>query len=360
MTPKLLGPALLGTVLLGTALLGTVTGCAQVKELAGGLLGDGKATEAAAQAEAKLKAGDLPGADETYATAAGEHQGQVDLATGAAFMALQRGNPEAADRFLADAEAEAGERLPEVKMRRALVAMEAGDLEQVKAHGLASGLPAGKLLAAEVALADGEREEAQALLAEAQASGGKVGEVAQGYLDLLGAADPLVAGLSEAQALWALGTRKVAVRSVEEVVRNLPDDFAGRDEQMLLWAGRAASVGETQVARTLLDSLIFAPEGQQWRKVATLGIVACAEGDGATCLRTLQGLEGTAPEDGLADARATAAMLVAGSDPDVARKLAGPYISNAAARALLETGDLSAAKESAPGGALGQFLAAGG
>lgn len=345
-------------ILIGAALVGSLTGCAQIQELASGLLGGGG--EAAAQAEALLKAGDLPGADSAYGAAVAEEPTQVDVATGAAFMALQRGNPEAADRFLADAEAEAGERLPEVKMRRALVALEAGDLEQVKAHGLASGLPAGKLLAAEVALADGEREEAQALLTEAQAVGGKVGEVAAQYLALLGDADPLVAGMSEAQALWALGTRKVAVRSVEDVVRNLPDSFPARDEQLLLWAGRAASVGETQVARTLLDSLIFAPEGQQWRKVATLGIVACAEGDGATCLRTLNGLEGTAPEDGLADARATAAMLIAEQDPDVARKLAGPYVSNAAARALLETGDLPAARESSPGGVLGQYLQAGG
>lgn len=345
-------------ILLGAALLGSLAGCTQIKELVGGLLGGGD--EAAAQAEALLKAGDLPGADDAYGTANADDPGQVDLATGAAFMALQRGNPEAADKFLADAEAEAGERLPELKLRRALVALEAGDLEQVKAHGLASGLPGGKLLAAEVALADGEREEAQALLTEAQAAGGKVGEVAAQYLTLLGDADPLVAGLSEAQALWALGTRKVAVRSVEDVVRNLPDTFPARDEQLLVWAGRAASVGETQVARTLLDSLIFAPEGQQWRKVATLGIVACAEGDGATCLRTLNGLEGTAPDDGLADARATAAMLIAGQDPDVAKKLAGPYVSNAAARALLETGDLPAARESSPGGALGQYLNAGG
>jgi len=336
----------------GPLLVATLSGCF--------LLGDGKAKDAAAAAEQKLKAGDLPGADDDYAGAAKSWPSQVDVATGAAFMALQRGNTDAADKFLADAEKDAGEQVPAIKLRRCLVALQAGDLEHVKSFGLESGLPQGKLLAAEVALADGEREEAQGLLKDALAAGGGVAAVSQEYLDLLGNEDPLVAGLSEAQALWALGTRKVAVRSVEELVLNLPDSYGKRDEQILVWAGRAASVHETQVARTLLDGLIFAPEGQQWRKVATLGIISCADGDAKNCLRTLDGLEGTAPEDGLADARATAAYLIAEQDPEAARKLAGPYISNAAARALLETGDSAAAKESAPGGALGQFLAAGG
>ncbi|NOY24403.1 MAG: hypothetical protein GXP62_00880 [Oligoflexia bacterium] len=340
------------TLLLGTALLVSLSGCS--------LFGDGGASEAAAAAQAKLKAGDLPGADADYAAALADHKDQIDIASGAAFLALERGNLEAADRFLADAAKDAGDRAPEVSMRRALVALQAGDLEAVSAHGTASGLPGGKLLAAEVALADGEREDAKVLLEGAKAGGGKVAELAQNYLDLMAADDPLVAGLSEAQALWALGTRKVAVRSVEEVVLNLPDDFQARDEQILLWAGRAASVGETEVARGMLDGLIFAPEGQQWRKVATLGLIACADGDSATCVRTLKGLEGTAPEDGLADARATGAWLIASKDPDAATKLAGPYISNAAARALYKTGDVAAAKASSPGGALGQFIEAGG
>ncbi len=341
MTPLLLGAA-----------LAALSGCF--------LLGDDKAIEAATQAEAQLKAGDLPGAADAYDQAAGEHPSQVDVATGAAFMALQRGNLDAADRFLADAEADAGERLPEVKLRRALVALRSGELEAVKAHGIASGLPAGQLLAAEVALADGEREEAQELLNQARAGGGDIAQVADGYLDLLGDDDPLVAGLSEAQALWALNLRKVAVKSVEEVLLNLPDDFGAREEQLLLWAGRAASVRETGVARSLLDGVIFAPEGQQWRKIATTGLIACADGDSATCVDTLVALENQAPADGLADARATGAWLIADADAEAAKKLAGPYISNAAARALLETGDRSAAQESSPGGVLGSFLEAGG
>lgn len=338
-------------LLLNGALLSTLQGCF--------LLGDG-GKAAADAAEAKLKAGDIPGAGDDYTAAAAANPGSVDVATGAAYAAMLQGDNAAADRYLAAAEASAGERVGEIKLRRALIALRAGDLEKVKSFGAASGMPQGKLLAAEVALADGERDEASSMLAEVASSGGEAGQVAKDYLTLIGDQDPLVAGLSEAQALWALGERKVAVRSVEELVKALPADREDRGAQLLVWSGRAASVGETEVARSILGEVIFPPEGQQWRKVATEAMIACADGDGATCQSLFATLEGNAPEDGLADARATAAVLVAAKDPDAAKALAGPYVSNAAARALLEAGDRAAARESAPGGVLGEYLKAGG
>ncbi len=343
-------PAAFGVVaLLGFSALG-LSGCDMVM----GLMGGGE--DAAAAAEAQLKSGDLPGAGDAYAAAQADHPTSVDVATGAAFSALLRGDAAAADKALAAAEAEAGERLSEVKMRRALVALEAGDLDAVRTHAEASGLPQGKLLAAEVALADGEREEAAGLLKQAAPAGGAVADAANAYLDLIEDPEPLVSGLSEAQALWALGERKVAVRSVEELVKNLPDSREDRDEQILVWAGRAASLGETDIARGLLDALIFPPDGQAWRKVATQAILACADGEGETCTDLFTSLEGNAPSDGLADARATAAFLIAKDDPEVAEKLAGPYVSNAAARALYEAGNTAAAQKSAPQGVLADFL----
>ncbi len=344
-------------LVVGLVLLGlSASGCEQIQALIGG----GGAETAAAEAEGLLKQGDLPGAADAYGAALTEHATSVDVATGAAYTLLLQGNTSGADQALAAAEAEAGEQLGEVKLRRALVALEAGELEDVKLHGEASGMPMGHLLAAEVALADGEREEAQALLAKAKAGGGKVGGTAQTYLELLNSEEPTVSGLSEAQALWALGERKIAVRSVEELVKGLPDDRDDRDEQVLLWAGRAASVDETDVARSILDALIFPPEGQAWRKVATQGIIACAEGDATSCQSSFKALEGNAPEDGLADAVATAAFLIADEDPEAAKALAGRYVSNAAARSLLEAGDSAAARESVPGGVLGEYLKAGG
>jgi tetratricopeptide (TPR) repeat protein len=347
-------PVAFGAVLLLVA-SGGLAGCDMIE----GLIGGG-ADAACAEAETLLKAGDLPGAADAYAAAAADSPTAVCAATGYAFTLLQQGDTSGADAALALAEPEAGEALPQVKLRRALVALQAGNLDDVATHAEASGLPQGKLLAAEVALADGEREDAAALLAEAKAAGGAVASAAGDYLDLIEDGDPLVAGLSEAQALWALGERKVAVQSVEELVKNLSDERGDRGDQLLIWAGRAASVGETEVARSLLEALIFAPEGQQWRRVATRAIVHCADGEGEQCLTLFDTLEGNAPSDGLADARATAAFLVAGQDADLAKKLASPYISNPAARALLESGDRAAARESAPGGMLSDFLKAGG
>lgn len=332
-----------------------LTGCDVVQ----GLLGGG-GEEAAAAAESTLASGDLPGAADAYAAAAADNAGHVDVATGHAFSLLMQGDTDGADAALAAAEEGAGDRLGEVKMRRALVALEAGDLDAVRTHAEASDLPQGKLLAAEVALADGEREEAAGLLKQAAPAGGTVADAANGYLDLIEDPEPLVSGLSEAQALWALGEHKVAVRSVEELVKNLPDSRGDRDALTLIWAGRAASLGETELAKGLLDALIFPPEGQAWRKVATQAIIACAEADGATCLKLFASLEGNAPADGLADARSTAAYLIAGDDPEVATKLAGPYVSNAAARALYEAGDMETALSSAPAGVFADFLKAGG
>ncbi len=344
-------PRALAALLAASALVG----CEQIEALIGG--GPGPAIEVA---DGALRSGDLPGAADGYIAAAEEHPDSVEAATGAALSALMMGDTDRADQFLEAVEGEAGEALGEVKLRRALVALEAGDVDAVGEHARASGLPAGYLLAAEVALADGEREDAAELLAQAQRAGGIIGETADAYLALIEDDEPLVSGLSEAQALWALGEQKVAVRSVEELVKNLPESQQDRESQQLLWAGRAASVGETEIATSILDTLIFAPEGQTWRKVATQAIIACAEGDGKRCLALFQTLEGKAPETGLADARATAAYLIARQDAEVARALAGPYVSAASARALVEAGDLEAARESAPAGVYARYLGSGG
>lgn len=328
----------------------TLSACSKAEE----------AKKAVDAAEAKLKAGDLPGACADYDAAAAAYPETLDAATGSAFCALATGDTGRADQILAAAEATAKEQLPQVKLRRALVALSAGKLEEVKTHGEASGLPLGKLLSAEVNLADGERDQAKATLESIQGEAGAVGDTVKTYLALIGDESPMVAGLAEAQALWALGEKKVAVKSAEELVLSLPDDREDREEQLLVWAGRAASLGEVAVARALLAASLFPPDGQAWRKVATEAIAACAEGDAATCQSLFATLEAAAPADGLADARATAAFLIAPKDKEAASALAGPYMSNGAARALWEAGDASGAQASAPGGVLASYLKAGG
>ena len=328
----------------------TSMGCGAIQGLFGG------ADKEAEAGLALLDAGDLPGAGAKFSTAAQEHPDSTAVATGAALTMMMQGDHEGADAVLAAAEATAGEQAPSILLRRALVALQAGDLDAVRTHGEGSGLPAGQFLAAEVALADGEREEAQELLEAAKGAGGDVGDMAKSYLELIESDDPLLSGMSEVQALWALGERKVAVRSVEDLVLELPDDQEDRSEQLLIWAGRAASVRETDIARSILNGMVFPPPGQAWRKVATEAIINCADGKAEACIQQLDRLEGSAPADGLADARATAAMLIAEDDGDAAEQLVGPYISNAAARALVEAGNISGAKESVPGGVLATYL----
>ena len=188
-------------------------------------------------------------------------------------MLVMQGDTSGADQALAAAQDAAGDQAGMVRLGRALVAVEAGDLDAVRELGVAGGLPQGLLLDAEVALVEGEQEEAAARLQEVQAADEAVGTLASDCLGLIGDADPMVAGLSEVSALWALGERTVAVRSITGASSGLGDDRVDRGELILLWAGRAASVGEADRRQSLLDSLIFPPDGQQWRRIATRAIM---------------------------------------------------------------------------------------
>ncbi len=323
------------------------------------LIGGGEPDPAAsvtAEADGKLRAGDLAGASDAYDAALAANPTNLEAAIGSAFGALVRGDLAAADQILVAAEAIAGERVGEVKLRRALVALEEGDTEALREHAEASNTAAGLVLAAEVALADGEREEARALLDRAAQVAGPIGEVAKGYVELLKHPDPAVAGLAENYALWALDQRDFAVASVEEVVKGLPEDYEGKPAELLVWAGRAASLGETQVASNLLEAIDFPPAGQAWRVLATRAIILCAEGRGDDCNTMLDGLEGKAPADGLLHARATAAMALGGQDGDAAVKVLGSSTSDATARAALMLGDPSLAGQLATDTVLKQYL----
>ena len=97
-----------------------------------------------------------------------------------------------------------------------------------------------------------------------------------------------------------------------------------------------------------------------WRKNATEAILDCAEGKAKLCAQKLDGLEGQAPADGLADARVTAAQLIAPRDKAAARALVGDLGTDAAARVLLEAGDLEGATAVSAEGPLGAFIAGGG
>jgi tetratricopeptide (TPR) repeat protein len=323
-----------------------VTGC--------GVFGGDQGTEAADAARAQMKAGDIPAAAAALETAAGEYPESLDAATGAAMAALLRGDTDAADAHLARVQDEAGERKSEVLVRRAMIAQQAKDYDKMRQYGEASGMAQGLLLAGEAALVDGEREDAVALLE--RVVGGGAEDTAKAYLRLLSNDDPVVAGLSEAQALWALGLRKVAVKSVGELLVLYPESEGDRNEQLLVWSSRAASVRETETARKLLGTMSVGTADEQWRKGATVAIVACADGNGKECIRSFERIEADAPPDGLADAKVTAATLIATDDPQTAKDLVGEFMSEGAGRALWKAGARRMAKKSTPAGPLLSFM----
>jgi hypothetical protein len=306
-------------------------------------------------AHAALKSGDLPAASEEFGRLAADHPDVLAVAVGQAYMELLGGDPKAADATLAAVEATAGDELGKVKLRRALVALASGDLDGVKAHGKSSGLPEGKLLAAEVHLVDLESDEAMQILREVSSASGAVGATAGNYLAMLDSGDQIQAGLAEATALWALGERESACEAAEELVKALDDDAGDKNAQLLLWAGRSVTAQLPGVATSLLDDIDFPPEGQAWRVQATRAMVAVAEGDveeGGRIFSALQ--EAGAPADGLADAMATACALT--DDRAAAKQLAGQVESAAAARCLLHAGAGRAAMDQAPSGAMKTFL----
>jgi thioredoxin-like negative regulator of GroEL len=322
--------------------VGTLTslilGCGPLQSMMGG---GGK--EAAEAAQGLLKQGDLEGASKKLEEAAKSSPTDLDVAIGVAYTRALAGKVDEADAALAAVEATAGPKLPEVKLRRALLAMQKGDLDKVKEFGGASGLPAGKLLQAEAELSDGNRDAAKGILEGISSDGGPVGATAKQYLKLMGDSNALVAGLAETQALWALGQQKVAVRSVEEPVKAYAENNDDGSEQILLWAGRAAALGQSDVAFKLLDAISVPPPGQAWRVEATRGIAWCADGNGAECTKVFDGLVTRAPADGLSDAKVTAAQVIAERDPATAKALLTGLTGDGAARVLAAMGDKAGA-----------------
>lgn len=341
--------------LVGLVLLVSTLGCGNLEAMLGG--GDPDVEIAAADAQAQ--AGDLPGAYAAYEALASSHPDSVRVATGLAYMQMLSGQFEAADATLAAVEAGATEEeKAQLHLRRALVALRLEDLDAIREHGLASGLPEGRLLAAEVLLVDLEREEGTAILRELSSEPGAVGRTASQYVEML-SGEASLADLAEVTALWSLGVRESACEASEDLVKQLPPDYAQKDTMLLLWAGRAVTSGLPGVAASLLDELNFPPEGQEWRLQATKAMIALARGDNEAGMERFQALKamastGELPNDGVADALATACMVA--QDPTIKKQLVEGLESAAAARCLLAAGDGAAARDVAPPGIFKTYL----
>lgn len=309
-----------------------------------------------APAMGKLTDGDLPGALSAYEGIAKENPTIPEAQIGLAYVQMLAGQNDKADstlKSILDIEKLEDDVRNEVYLRRALVALRAGEVEDVKDFGEKSNLPAGQVLAAEVYLADAESDAAIPLLEKAASGGsGSIKQAAQTYLDYLGDQETGRAQIAEATALWALGQRSDACEAAEDLLRFLPVEYEQRDQMLLLWANRAVTSGQPGIAEGLLDEMSGAPDPDQvWRMQATRALISVANGEHDAGIETFTQLgQGGAPTDGLADAIATAAAI--SGDAGFAEKVAGGVKSAAVARGLLAAGADGAAKQAAPGSSM--------
>jgi thioredoxin-like negative regulator of GroEL len=352
-TSRLLGIALGLTLMVGCGLLDGLTG------------GGGGGAPQTSEARKKLEAGDLVGADAAYATMLGANPADIDATIEAAYVRMLAGDYDGADALLARVEPNAGDKAPGVKLRRALVALRrGGQLTEVQKHGEASGLPEGRLLAAEVLLVDLSQDQAKVLLTQVASGTGTAAETAKKYLEWMASVDSSRQALAETNALWALGERTQAVGAVEQLLSALPVADPDREELLLLWAGRAVTAGAPDVADALLQSVEAPPSGQAWRLQATTAMLHVARGTPDEAIRIFEALDqgvaaGEVPAAGLSDARVTAASLA--RDGDTARRLLGgagltATAAAAAALALNNATDAEGARQVAPPGALKSWL----
>ena len=309
-------------------------------------------------AEKSLREGDLARAEASFQEVLATTPTHLDAAVGASYLAMLRGDAAAADAILAAAEAGAGDGLGQLEVRRAMLAVERGDMPGVRTHGEASGLPQGQLLAAEAALAGAEVDAAIALLESASAGGGAAASTAKHYLDLLNHDDFGRAAVAELYALWAMGSRQAAARSAPDVVSGLDDAAEDKGTELLFWAGRAASVGEAEAAAHLLSAIVDKPPGQAWRVSATQTLVQCADGEAEACTSGLASVAQIAPDTAVLHTRATAALALGRSDSAAGLALLSGHPGEATARAALELGDVALARELAPDGLFADHLAA--
>jgi tetratricopeptide (TPR) repeat protein len=290
----------------------------------------------APETQEKMKAGDIPAVYEAVKDVPKEEL-DVETAKYLAFAQLTRGEYAEADATLAAvAEKATPEELPGLSLRRAIVAMRAKNVEDVKKHALASGLPEGKLLAAEVLIIAFDQDAARELLQGVQSTPGAVGQTATSYLELLNGG-PEYEALAEITALWALGDRSTACEQAAEMMAEI-EDSPKKAELQLLWAGRAVTSGHPAVAKALIDEMTELPSPDQaWRRQAVLAMVAIAEGEYEKGLRMFEQLEEAgAPGAGLADAIGTAIALC--RDQTVAKRLAGDLESIPVSKGLTVQG----------------------
>ncbi len=329
-----------------------------------------------------LASGDLSAASESYQSYAEEDGGTaVGGHTGLAYLSLLEEDFDGALLHLEKAREESSKtEAQEIDLRRALVQLRAGRLpdypdgknpEAPRLPGATtfakqSDLPQGWLMVGEIALTEGERAQAVEYFEKAADTGDGTGDIAQQYLSLLESDNATLRNLSEAVANWSVGMssppisvlKEQAVEDFETLGEGLVNTAYGTPEQMLLWAGRAASIGDTVRGRTILKWAKSITGEQAWRYAATDAILYCAEGNVRKCKSTFNKVEAMEPPaEGYRDARATAALLLGTLDAQAAEGLIGNEAGTAVgARVLADVQPCKSKESTTAEGLLGEYI----
>lgn len=331
--------ARLGTV--GTLFLSLTAGC-------GG--GDEAPSPEIPQVDATalLISGDVDAAFSAWERAFAADPQNVQAAIGSSYAAMIQGRLDEADRILASVEPVSGAEIGPIRARRALIALEAGNRDQVLEFGKSSGTAEGQILAAEAALCRSDWDDAKVLLDPIAGVGGAVGESAAVYLQRLSEEDMAWGDLAEAEACWAMGMHASAVDAAAEVLGTLPQSWERMGEEALVWANRALRERNVEAAESLLGQAGSVDALHRWRLGATKALVKCAEGKVDACVRGMDGLSPETPPRGRSDTRAMGAFLLGADHREAAIGLLGDDKTAAAAQAAYLIGDSETAARLAP------------
>lgn len=306
------------------------------------------------EAQTMLENGQINSANSAYLTILKEDPKQVDAATGAAYVSLLKGDYVKAEELLAGAMENAGEKSGDVSLRRAFVAVEQKEYSTAQQHALTSKLDLGKILAAEIYLIDGETEEAVKLLEEVSTQPSK--KLAKKYLNLLESDNSWLPSYAEAQASWALKDYELAVRSVGSMLGKLEGVIPNFEEEVLIWASRAAVVGQPEISLSLLElNLDGLSEEQKWRITATKAMASFVEGDIVKGNELLSSLT-DAPAMGIRHMKITTAAVIAEKDEQTAKELLKGLEGTAAAQVYHHIGSNKKATNLVESGMFQKYL----
>lgn len=316
------------------------------------LLGPPDVSEELGSAKAALQQGDIAKAKGEYRKALTVDSKNIDALIGHSYVLLLEKEFSKADSMLTEAqvaakESEQNQIIKEVFFRRALVALEEKSFDKVKVLGQKSELPQGFLLVAEIQIIDGEYQEAESNLNKVLQTGEPaLQKLASSYLDDLSSDDRQM--IAEAQARWALGDRKIAVKVVKKPLLSYIANVSKKShDEAILWSSRALAVGNISTAQELINSVRRTSKDQGWRVNAVKTLITCASAGKSgvgidTCVDELSQLSG--PEDGLIDVHVTAAQFIHSKSAKAAKELLSGIENDAAAYVYYQMGSTSEAE----------------